>query len=266
MAISQPSAKVTDTERGVWVEGLNFTYKAGDRVVEALRDINLETAPSSFNCLLGRSGCGKTTLLNILAGFLNPRQGRITVNNVPLSKLPPFSRGMVFQEYALFPWLTVQRNITFGLENKGVATKVRAEVGRHLMELVELSEFAEAYPHTLSGGMRQRVAIARALACEPSLLLMDEPFGALDSFTRDRLLRLLLKVWTETRPTVFYVTHNVREAVYLADEVIVMTPRPGVIKEIVPIRLPRPRSPLSRDFVAIEKRLESLVGLDEEIG
>jgi NitT/TauT family transport system ATP-binding protein len=210
---------------------------------------------SQFLCLLGPSGCGKTTLLNIIAGFLAPTGGEIRIGGEAV-RGQGTDRGIVFQDFAqLFPWRTALGNVAFGLEMKGVGKAEREEMALKQLRLVKLEKFAHSYPHHLSGGMQQRVAIARALAYNPSVLLMDEPFAALDALTRDAMQRLLADVWRETRKTVIYVTHNVAEAVYLADRVIVMTPHPGRIKTELPITLARPRDPLSVEFLEYQKAL-----------
>jgi NitT/TauT family transport system ATP-binding protein len=237
------------------IRRVNYEYSANERAVTALRDVSFGVAESEFICVVGRSGCGKTTLLNILAGFLAPTTGEVLIGGRAVSGRG-LDRGVVFQDFAqLFPWRTAQRNVEFGLEMKGVPREERAKTAQRFLGLVKLESFAGAYPHELSGGMQQRAAIARALAYNPSVLLMDEPFAALDALTRDEMQRLLADVWRETRKTVVYVTHNVAEAVYLADRVVVMTPHPGQVKAEVPIRLPRPRDPLSVEFLDHQKAL-----------
>ena len=219
---------------------------------------------SEFLCIVGPSGCGKSTLLNIIAGFLAPTGGEITIAGKAV-KGHGQDRGVVFQDFAqLFPWRTALGNVTFGLEMKGVGKDEREAAARQQLKLVKLEKFADSYPHHLSGGMQQRVAIARALAYNPAVLLMDEPFAALDALTRDDMQRLLADVWRETRKTVIYVTHNVAEAVFLADRVVVMTPHPGRVKAEVPIALKRPRDPLSVEFLDYQKQLLRHLGQDTQ--
>ena len=223
--------------------------------VPAVEDVSFGIETSEFLCIVGPSGCGKSSLLNIIAGFLTPTRGEIRIGGRPVTG-HGLDRGVVFQDFAqLFPWRTALGNVTFGLEMKGVAKAEREELARRQLALVKLEKFAQSYPHHLSGGMQQRVAIARALAYNPSVLLMDEPFAALDALTRDEMQRLLADVWRETRKTVVYVTHNVAEAVYLADRVLVMTPHPGKVKADVRIELARPRNPLSVAFLEHQKML-----------
>jgi len=235
------------------IRRVDYEYTANERAVTALRDVSFGVAESEFICVLGRSGCGKTTLLNILAGFLAPTKGDVLIGGHAVSGRG-LDRGVVFQDFAqLFPWRTAQRNVEFGLEMKGVPRDERAKTAQRFLGLVNLESFAGAYPHELSGGMQQRAAIARALAYNPSVLLMDEPFAALDALTRDEMQRLLVDVWRETKKTIVYVTHNVAEAVYLADRIVVLTPHPGTVRAEVRVTLPRPRDPLSVPFVECQK-------------
>jgi NitT/TauT family transport system ATP-binding protein len=223
--------------------------------VPAVEDVSFGIETSEFLCIVGPSGCGKSSLLNIIAGFLTPTRGEIRIGGRPVTG-HGLDRGVVFQDFAqLFPWRTALGNVTFGLEMKGVGKAEREELARRQLALVKLEKFAQSYPHHLSGGMQQRVAIARALAYNPAVLLMDEPFAALDALTRDEMQRLLADVWRETRKTVVYVTHNVAEAVFLADRVLVMTPHPGRVKADVRIELARPRNPLSVEFLEHQKML-----------
>ena len=235
------------------IRRVSYEYAANERAVTALRDVSFGVAESEFICVVGRSGCGKTTLLNILAGFLAPTEGDVLIGGRAV-RGRGLDRGVVFQDFAqLFPWRTAQRNVEFGLEMKGVPREERAKTAQRFLGLVNLESFAGAYPHELSGGMQQRAAIARALAYNPSVLLMDEPFAALDALTRDEMQRLLVDVWRETKKTIVYVTHNVAEAVYLADRIIVLTPHPGTVKAEVKVTLPRPRDPLSVPFVECQR-------------
>ncbi len=237
------------------VRNVTLTYDTPGGRVPGVRDVSFSLAPSEFLCIVGRSGCGKTTLLNILAGFLTPSEGEIRIGGKAVAG-HGLDRGIVFQDFAqLFPWRTALGNVAFGLETKGVPKAEREAIAMKQLQLVKLEKFARSYPHHLSGGMQQRVAIARALAYSPAVLLMDEPFAALDALTREEMQRLLADVWRETRKTVIYVTHNVAEAVFLADRVVVMTPHPGTVKAELPIRLSRPRDPLSVEFLGYQKEL-----------
>jgi len=241
--------------RHIEIVKVDYEYAGAAGPVTALREVSFDVGASEFLCLVGRSGCGKTTLLNLVAGFLPPTRGEIRIGG-QIVKGQGLDRGVVFQDFAqLFPWRTAQRNVEFGLEMRGVAAVERAETARRFLKLVDLERFARSYPHELSGGMQQRVAIARALAYNPAVLLMDEPFAALDALTRDEMQRLLVEVWAQTRKTVLYVTHNVAEAVYLADRVIVLSPHPGTVIADVRITLPRPRDPLSVAFLDCQRAI-----------
>lgn len=236
------------------VKDVSKSFVTDGRSVHALKNVSLDLADGEFVCVVGHSGCGKTTLLNILGGFLPPSSGQIFIDGVSREKANA-SIGVVFQEYALFPWRTALQNVAFGLEMVGMNKGQARECAFGFLELVHLADFADAYPHQLSGGMRQRVAVARALAYEPGLLLMDEPFGALDAQTRQRLQSLTEEIWLATHKTVFYVTHNISEAVYLGGRVVIMRPKPGHIHDIAEINLPRPRDPLSDDFIKIQRHI-----------
>ena len=237
------------------VRNVSLAYDTPGGRVAGVDGVSFDIEASEFLCLLGPSGCGKTTLLNIIAGFLKPTGGEVRIGGTTVTG-HGMDRGIVFQDFAqLFPWRTALGNVAFGLEMKGMPKPERERIAMAQLALVKLEKFAGAYPHHLSGGMQQRVAIARALAYNPSVLLMDEPFAALDALTRDDMQRLLADVWRETRKTVIYVTHNVAEAVYLADRVIIMTPHPGTVKAQVPVRLERPRDPLSVAFLDHQKQL-----------
>ncbi|MDR8412863.1 ABC transporter ATP-binding protein [Nonomuraea sp. 3-1Str] len=200
----------------------------------ALSGIDLDVREGEFLTLVGPSGCGKSTLLDLVAGLTRPTGGQILIDGTPVTG-PGLDRGIVFQQYALFPWRTARANVEFGLEAKAVPKKERRERSRHYLDLVGLTGFEERYPHELSGGMRQRVAIARSLAFDPDVLLMDEPFAALDAQTRESLQEELLRIWEKTGKTVVFITHGIDEAVYLGQRVAVMTSRPGRIKEIVEV-------------------------------
>jgi NitT/TauT family transport system ATP-binding protein len=239
---------------------ITLTYQTPSGAVPAVHAVSFGIESSEFLCIVGPSGCGKSTLLNIMAGFLTPSAGEIRIGGTPVTGYG-MDRGVVFQDFAqLFPWRTALGNVAFGLEMKGISKTEREAIALEQLRLVKLENFARAYPHHLSGGMQQRVAIARALAYNPAVLLMDEPFAALDALTRDEMQRLLAEVWRTTRKTVIYVTHNVAEAVYLADRVLVMTPHPGTLKTEVPIRLSRPRDPLSVEFLDYQKNAIAPVG------
>jgi len=234
------------------IRNLGMTYILKKRMVNALKDLNLEIADGEFLVVVGLSGCGKTTLLNILAGFLEPTEGEILLDGKPISEAGRMNRGVVFQEYALFPWRTALKNVEFGLEMKGVPLDQRQETAMKYLDLVHLRDFAQLYPHNLSGGMKQRVAVARAYAYEPEFMLMDEPFGALDAQTRENLQSLTVEVWQKTKKTIFYVTHNLNEAVYLADRIIVLAGQPGRIFKEIRVNIPRPRDPFDPRFVELE--------------
>jgi len=221
-------------------------------VVEALSSITLGVADSEFVSVLGPSGCGKTTLLRIVAGLEAPTSGTIILDGEKIEGPSP-RMAMIFQEYSLYPWMTVINNIEFGLEMRGMKREERREKAFKYLDIVGLGEFADRYPYELSGGMRQRVAVARALAVDPHILLMDEPFGALDAQTRNMLQRELLDIWEKTRKTILFVTHSVDEAVFLSDRIVILTSRPGRVKEIVPIDLPRPRERTGVEFARIRR-------------
>lgn len=212
----------------------------GSSQLMALNNVNLEVKKGEFLALVGPSGCGKSTFLDIVGGLTQPSGGRIYIDGKPING-PALDRGIVFQGYALFPWRTALENVEFGLEAKGIPKSERSAIAKKYISLVGLPAFEGRYPYELSGGMKQRVAIARALAYDPDILLMDEPFGALDAQTREILQVELLRIWEETHKTILFVTHSIDEAVFLADRVAVMTARPGVIKSIVNVDLPRPR-------------------------
>ncbi len=236
------------------IRSLNKLFLSDGKEMEALHDINLSIKENEFVCFIGPSGCGKTTLLRIIAGLEDPTSGGVYLHG-ELIKGPGPERGMVFQEYSLFPWRTVLDNVAFGLELKGVPKETRQEKARQYLKMVGLVRFEERYPHELSGGMKQRVAIARALVNDPSAILMDEPFGALDAQTRNIMQSELLRIWEEEKKTVVFVTHSVDEAIYLADRIVIMSARPGRIKDIIDIDILRPRSRTSAEVNSIRDRI-----------
>jgi len=241
-------------------------FRAGERAYPVLFGVNLTLREGEVVALLGRSGGGKSTLLRILAGLILPDAGEVRFKGKRVEG-PVEGMAMVFQTFALFPWLTVQGNVEFGLRLRGVGPEERRAIARRYIELVGLVGFENAYPKELSGGMMQRVAIARVLANDPEVLLMDEPFGALDAQTRALMQELLLQVWEKTHKTILFVTHDIDEAIFLGDRVYVMTARPGRIKEEIPVPLPRPRAlevTTAEPFMAIKRRVLSLIR--EEIG
>ncbi len=240
------------------VSNVSKVFQTADRELVALKDINLEIPQGQFVCLLGPSGCGKSTLLNAVAGFAPPTSGTITADGKLVTGPGP-ERGMVFQEYALFPWMTVADNVAFGLEIKGMARAGINAVVDKLLGMLSLQDFRHRFPKDLSGGMRQRVAIARVLALDSPIMLMDEPFGALDALTRRNLQDELLRIWAELKKTIIFVTHSIEEAIYLADRIVVMTYRPGTVKRDLIVDLPRLRDPAAAEFNALKRELGQLV-------
>ena len=229
------------------VRNVSKEFVIGAQRVLALSHADLTVPRGEFVCLVGASGCGKTTLLRIIAGFETASSGEVLVGGTRVTGPGP-DRGMVFQDYGLFPWLTVRDNVGFGPKSRGRSKREIKETTEHFIELVGLSNFADLYPHQLSGGMKQRVAIARVLANDAELVLMDEPFGALDAMTRERLQDELTEIWSRTGLTVLFVTHAIEEAIFLADRVVVMSPGPGRIDSEYPIDLKRPRDIASGEF------------------
>lgn len=240
------------------IENVDKVFSSGDKEVIALKGIDLTIYNGEFITILGPSGCGKSTLLNAIAGFSLPTSGRVIANGREVT-MPGPDRGMVFQEYALFPWMTVAENIAFGLEIKKLPKQAIKKKVDALLAKLQLHDFQDCYPKDLSGGMKQRVAIARVLALDPPMMLMDEPFGALDALTRRTMQDELLRIWMELKKTIIFVTHGIEESIYLADRVVVMTYRPGTIKRIVPVEFSRPRDMSSPRFICLQKELTSLV-------
>ena len=240
------------------VSNVQKVFRTPEREVVALKDIDLEIGKGEFVCLLGPSGCGKSTLLNAMAGFSLPSGGEIRVDGKKIVAPGP-DRGMVFQEYALFPWMTVAQNIAFGLEGQGMSKQAIGEKVDALLDILKLTDFRERFPKDLSGGMRQRVAIARVLALDSPIMLMDEPFGALDALTRRNLQDELLRIWKAFGKTIIFVTHSIEESIYLADRIVVMTYRPGTIKRDERVAIARPRDPASAEFNELKRELGRLV-------
>jgi ABC-type nitrate/sulfonate/bicarbonate transport system, ATPase component len=225
----------------VKIDNVKKIYKGRNGEIVALNGVSFDITENEFICVVGPSGCGKSTLLNIIAGLGTPTSGKVFVDNKEVVGTGT-ERGVVFQQYALFPWLTVRKNIEFGLKLKKLDKQDITEITNRYLDMVDLREFAESYPKELSGGMKQRVAIARAYAVNPEVLLLDEPFGALDAQTRTQLQSELLKTWEKEKKTCFFITHDVDEAIILAQRVIIMSARPGRVKEIVDINIPYPRT------------------------
>ncbi|ADY56829.1 Taurine-transporting ATPase [Syntrophobotulus glycolicus DSM 8271] len=260
--------QIADKSVKISVRVLNkcFTRKRekGNNVKQfvALKDFSLDVRESEFLSIVGPSGCGKSTFLDLLSGLSEPTSGGIYIDEKKVEG-PALDRGIVMQGYALFPWRSVRKNVEYGLEVKGMPKQERREISQKFLELVGLEEFAERYPYELSGGMKQRVAIARALAYDPEVLLMDEPFGALDAQTREILQDELLRIWAATQKTIIFVTHSIDEAIYLSDRVVVLSANPGTLRDIFPIELRRPRDGvrLTPDYLELTRRIaDSLHG------
>ena len=243
------------------VKDLNKVYKTAKGETVALKNVNFKTHRREFVCVIGPSGCGKSTLIRILAGLESHTSGQVLLDNKPVSG-PGRDRGMVFQGYTLFPWRSVRENVMFGLQMNNIG---KFEAGREAdqwLELVGLEKFANAYPHELSGGMKQRVAIARALVNQPRILLMDEPFGALDAQSRCKMQAHLLEIWRNVDITILFITHDLDEAIFLADRILVLKAHPGEVQELIEVPVPRPRSSeqfVSAEFLATKARLEALI-------
>ena len=250
---------VEDGDRRVAVDGVTKVFGAdGDDPVRALDGVSFSVEEGEFVCIVGPSGCGKTTLFRIIAGLEDATDGEVRLDGNTVTG-PAMDRGMVFQEYGLFPWRTVLENVAFGLEQQDASADERLERSREMIDLVGLDGFEDAYPNELSGGMKQRVGIARALAVDPALLLMDEPFGSVDAQTRNMLHDELLDIWAETEKTVLFVTHDVEEAVTLADRVVVLSGGPGTVAEVVDVDLDRPRSRTDAVFGEYQERILGLI-------
>ena len=246
-------------EGAIRIQNVSVEFKRSRDSTVAVKDIDMEIAPGAFTALLGPSGCGKSTLLNVIGGMVRPTRGEVGIDGVPVKEPSP-TCGVVFQQHSLFPWMTALDNVAFGPRMLGHASP--ESVAREFLALVGLEKFAGAYPAQLSGGMQQRVGIARALAIRPPVLLMDEPFGALDAQTRSIMQEELLKIWSEFKTTVVFVTHDVDEAIYLSDRIFVMSNSPGSIKEDIRVDLGRPRTPdvsLSERYAALHRRVRGLI-------
>ena len=244
------------------VRGLHKEFRRRDEALRALEGIELSVRKGEFVCLLGPSGCGKSTLLNIVGGFDEPTSGTVEIDGEPVHGPDP-RRVFVFQEYGIFPWASAWDNVALGL--RGRPKGEQAEIVQRYMDLVGLTGFEKSYPAELSGGMKQRVAVARALAVSPDVIFMDEPLGALDSLTRLQMRAELLRIWQQERPTILFVTHDVDEALQLAERIVVMSPRPGRISEIVPVNLPHPRDFGSPEYGRAKNRLFELLGVSHAV-
>jgi NitT/TauT family transport system ATP-binding protein len=256
-----PNLAAKPKQGHIEVHDFAFSYDAADGPVEAAKDVSIDVNPGEFVSIIGPSGCGKSTLLNALAGFIKPTAGTVTVDGVAVER-PGADRGMVFQQYSLFPWKTVRENVEFGLKMKGVDGHNRQRSARTLLGLAGLLPFENYYPDRLSGGMKQRVGIVRALATGPKVLLLDEPFGALDAQTRVIMQQILTNMWQRLKISVLFVTHDIDEAIFLSDRVYCMTARPGMIKAEIVIPLERPRHQsmmMSSEFLALRRGLVSLI-------
>lgn len=260
-AVKSRFDKLKQREVILEVKHLGKVYKTAKGGVTALKDINFKTHRREFVCVIGPSGCGKSTLIRILAGLESHTSGDVLLDDKPVTS-PGRDRGMVFQGYTLFPWLTVKKNVMFGLEMNNASTEEASREASLWLELVGLDKFANAYPHELSGGMKQRVAIARALVNKPRILLMDEPFGALDAQSRAKMQAHLLEIWRNVDVTILFITHDLDEAIFLADRILVLKAHPGEVQELIEVPVPRPRiagNYTSPEFLATKARLEALI-------
>lgn len=245
----------------VHIENVKKTYQGRNGEIVALNGVSLDIMENEFITVVGPSGCGKSTILNIMAGLLEPTSGKIICNGQEVHGTGP-DRGVVFQQYALFPWLTVKKNVLFSLKMKGIKGQEAEDIAMKYIRMVDLEKFANHYPKELSGGMKQRVAIARAYAANPEILLMDEPFGALDAQTRTQLQQELLETWEKERKTCFFITHDVDEALILGQRVVIMSARPGRIKDIIEVDIPYPRdqaTKMSPRFLELKNNIWSQV-------
>jgi NitT/TauT family transport system ATP-binding protein len=266
-AVRQRFEKLKAREVILTIARLQKTFQNGDKRTVALTDINLSTHRREFLCVVGPSGCGKSTLARILAGLEQHSSGEVLLQGQPVTG-PGRDRGMVFQGYTLFPWLTVKKNVMFGLEVNGHGRLECEREAMQWLELIGLEKFADAFPQQLSGGMKQRVAIVRALANQPRILLMDKPFGALDAQTRCRMQTHLLEIWRKIDITIIFITHDLDEAIYLADRILVLSAHPGEVQELIEVPVPRPRSIaqfVSAEFLATKARLEELINMGRHI-
>ncbi len=253
---------MSEQSRGaITIKDLGVVFNAGGNTVEAVSSVSMDVKPGEFVSLIGPSGCGKSTLLNIVAGFVKATSGDALLDGAPI-RGPGSDRGVVFQQYSLFPWLSVRKNVEFGLKMKGVPSAQRVPQARTLLGLAGLLAFENHYPDQLSGGMKQRVGIVRALATSPQVLLMDEPFGALDAQTRVVMQEILTNMWQQFRISVLFVTHDIDESIFLSDKIYVMTARPGRIKAEIKVPLPRPRTPemtYTPEFIGLVQQLKALI-------
>lgn len=261
MSLQEVGESASSSER-IRITGLKKVYGEGSRQVVAIEDFNLTVPDNEFFCLLGPSGCGKSTFLRILSGLIDHEGGTVEIDNSGKSSDQPLT-NMVFQEHGIFPWKSVLDNVAFGLKMRGVGKTERYEIAQHFIEKVNLNGFENSYPHQLSGGMKQRVGIARAFANDPAILLMDEPFGALDAQTKEQLQEELLDIWGDADKTAVYVTHDIEEAIMLGDRMGIMTARPGHLKEVIDIDLPRPRTKQTRNmdrFIELRNQVWDILG------
>jgi len=265
-AVKQRFDKLKQREVILEVKGLNKVYKTAKGETTALKNISFKTHRREFVCVIGPSGCGKSTLARILAGLESYNGGEALLDGKPITG-PGRDRGMVFQGYTLFPWRTVKQNVMFGLQMNNINSSEAAREADQWLDLVGLDKFANAYPHELSGGMKQRVAIARALVNQPRILLMDEPFGALDAQTRSKMQGHLLEIWRNIDITIVFITHDLDEAIFLADRILVLKAHPGEVQELIEVPVPRPRivgQYNSPEFLATKARLEALIHPQEK--